>query len=252
MCAQNRQDVLQETCECLDSKRKMICVATQLVEAGIDFSFEVVIRSLAGMDSIVQAFGRCNRSFEYGKMGEGYIIRMQEENLTMLGDIKESQISTASLLEAFQIAPKDFDHDLLGEKAIRYYYMKLFNEYMNGSGGKGSFDHRVLKDGGEEDTLLNLLSVNNKVVCSKKSYFTCQAFKTAGRQFTVFETDTVDVIAPYKKGKDIIVSLCSAEAQYDIGFRKEKIKEAYGSDMEKSAYRNDKRGSDHTGHYWKG
>lgn len=61
---------------------------------------------------------------------------MQEENLTMLGDIKESQISTASLLEAFQIAPKDFDHDLLGEKAIRYYYMKLFNEYMNGSGGK--------------------------------------------------------------------------------------------------------------------
>lgn len=226
MCAQNRQDVLQETCECLDSKRKMICVATQLVEAGIDFSFEVVIRSLAGMDSIVQAFGRCNRSFEYGKMGEGYIIRMQEENLTMLGDIKESQISTASLLEAFQIAPEDFDHDLLGKKAIRYYYMKLFNEHMNESGGKGSFDHRVLKDGGEEDTLLNLLSVNNKVMCSKKCYFTCQAFKTAGKQFTVFETDTVDVIAPYKKGKDIIVSLCSAEAQYDIGFRKEKIKEA--------------------------
>ena len=61
MCAQNRQDVLQETCECLDSKRKMICVATQLVEAGIDFSFEVVIRSLAGMDSIVQAFGRCKK-----------------------------------------------------------------------------------------------------------------------------------------------------------------------------------------------
>ena len=86
MCLQHRRDVLQEINECLKaaSEQKVICISTQLVEAGIDFSFESVIRSLAGIDNIVQAFGRCNRSFEYGKTCDAYIVKMQEEDLARL------------------------------------------------------------------------------------------------------------------------------------------------------------------------
>lgn len=92
MCAAHRKAILKEIKVKLENKERIICVSTQLIEAGVDISFESVIRSLAGLDSIAQAAGRCNR---HGRMGiqKVYLIEHAEENLRLLKEIRHGKKS---------------------------------------------------------------------------------------------------------------------------------------------------------------
>ena len=53
---------------------RFVCVSTQAIEAGVDVSFETVFRDIAPLDSIVQAAGRCNRSYEWGINGGQVVV----------------------------------------------------------------------------------------------------------------------------------------------------------------------------------
>ena len=75
MCAAHRKDVLDQLREKLKAKQPCRLVATQLVEAGVDISFPVVFRALAGLETLAQAAGRCNRELDGGKPGEFHIFR---------------------------------------------------------------------------------------------------------------------------------------------------------------------------------
>lgn len=61
MCASHRSKVLAEVREALKSGRPCRLVSTSLIEAGVDVDFPLVLRAEAGLDSIAQAAGRCNR-----------------------------------------------------------------------------------------------------------------------------------------------------------------------------------------------
>jgi CRISPR-associated endonuclease/helicase Cas3 len=62
MCAAHRLDVLAQVKARLQANATCRLVSTQLVEAGVDIDFPVVYRAMAGLDSLAQAAGRCNRN----------------------------------------------------------------------------------------------------------------------------------------------------------------------------------------------
>ena len=70
MCPKHRLAIISNIRKNLKDNNPVICVSTQLIEAGVDLDFDRVIRSYAGIDSIVQANGRCNRE---GKKEKGYV-----------------------------------------------------------------------------------------------------------------------------------------------------------------------------------
>ncbi len=225
MCQKHRIDIMDRLNELLkqsknDNSKKVICVSTQLIEAGVDISFNNAIRIVAGIDSVVQTAGRCNRSNEYKQICDVYIVNLKkdEENLMFLKEIQNAQMATIALLEAFSNNPEKFDNDILSTKSIEWYYKKLYKEAEN------ELDYKVREI---DDTLFNLLSVNNKrSAMAKEARVLNQSFKDAGERFKIFDDNTVDIIVPYNdKAVKLINDLCSEKAMYDLQFVKECIEE---------------------------
>ncbi len=75
MCAEHRSAVLGEVRERLRLGQPCRLVATQLVEAGVDIDFPVVYRALAGLETLAQAAGRCNREMRLPNPGRFIVFR---------------------------------------------------------------------------------------------------------------------------------------------------------------------------------
>ena len=222
MCVQNRRDVLENLRRALARGEKVLCIATQVIEAGVDISFDAVVRLTAGMDSVVQAAGRCNRGGESQVPRPVYAVNCTDEKLGMLRDIQRGKDATLSLMEAFQRTPEKFGGDLFSEEAIRYYYRAVYRDM-----AEGEQDYYVNEQG---TSLFDLMADNRRYAdegCAGAELFCLrQAFKTAGRYFSVFQEDTTDVLVPYGRGKELIAELCGERCRYDAEHRAAVLREA--------------------------
>ena len=86
LCAAHRREKLSEIKSRLEAKLPCTVVSTQLIECGVDHSYERVIRALAGMDSLAQSAGRCNRHGELPQGGEFVVYESEKELLGFLGN----------------------------------------------------------------------------------------------------------------------------------------------------------------------
>jgi CRISPR-associated endonuclease/helicase Cas3 len=78
MCPAHRTKVLQEIRQALAANKPCRVISTQLIEAGVDIDFPVVFRSIAGIDSIAQAAGRCNREGRLSENGRVYVFSPEQ------------------------------------------------------------------------------------------------------------------------------------------------------------------------------
>lgn len=80
MCSAHRKIILDEVKEKLNNNESCYLISTQLIEAGVDIDFPLVLRAMAPIDSIVQAAGRCNRENKLDK-GKVIVFTPQENKL---------------------------------------------------------------------------------------------------------------------------------------------------------------------------
>lgn len=87
MCGAHRSARIAKIKEHLAAKKPTRVISTQLVEAGVDLDFPVVYRALAGLDSVAQAAGRCNRE---GLLGYGMVHVFSPESKIPPGHLRQA------------------------------------------------------------------------------------------------------------------------------------------------------------------
>ena len=208
LCQKHRDDVLEQITLRLKEGSPLVCISTQLIEAGVDLSFDCVVRDLAGLPSIAQAAGRCNRHGQ-SECRPVYLVECAGENLDKLPEIYDGREITRTLL-----AQLPADADLLSPEVIELYYQR----YYGGQRHKEDMLYKVEKPGCVSTTMVDLLSSNLRGVgaflesgrrpdCATDL---CQAFGTAEEAFEAIPDETVPVLVPYKEGREKLLELQSA------------------------------------------
>lgn len=210
MCPAHRRKVLAEVKERLEGRRKVLCISTQLIEAGVDVDFRVVVRFLAGLDSIAQAAGRCNRNGS-SEPGLVYIVNPMDEKLGMLPDIEVGQTQAQVILDRFKSDPDRYGNDPLGPLAMAEYYEHYFFQR------RDEMDYQLSPSRFYGASLLELLSEQKAAreiyQRQQQRQYPCelrQAFQSAAREFQSIDSQTDSVIVPYsEEGRALVLDLFS-------------------------------------------
>lgn len=210
LCAEHRSDKIEGVKKKLrEGQEKVVVVSTNLIEAGVDISFECVYRSMTGLDSLAQSAGRCNRNGEM-KYGVLKLIQLEGENTGNMEELLLNTDVTEQILYDYQKSGSD--ESLLTPAWMDQYFKKMYFD----SEDKMNFPIRQM-----DTSIMELLS--NGFSCRERKNFMNQAYKTAGREYRVIDDHSFGVIVPYKDGNNILEGIRQAS---DLAEIKEYIRKA--------------------------
>lgn len=197
MCATHRLDVINDMRKRLSLHKKVICISTSLIEAGVNISFPIVYRALIGLDSIAQSAGRCNR---HGELEEGVVVlfKHRAENLMLLESMRLAKEKSLILLKFLEHDNNRNINDLLNAESISTYFKKYY--YQN----KWKMYYPILNNNSTTQSIYSLLFEYRKERPREYAYFHTSAYDLVDKFYKVIDQDTVSVLVPYKEGKNII------------------------------------------------
>ena len=140
--------------------RRLTVVSTQLIEAGVDIDFPVVYRQEAGLDSILQAAGRCNRE---GKLPicTTYVFSLAAEHTLPRGFISQCNNARLNMGD---------NHDWFSQEAMIEYFHQLYSRIQ-------TFDKKDMK--------YYLYNIGTLM------------FETAAQEFQLIDDSTIPVIVDW-------------------------------------------------------
>ena len=119
MCAKHRSQKLDEIRGRLKSGEPCRVIATSLIEAGVDVDFPLVMRAEAGLDSVAQAAGRCNREGKRPSENSFVWIFTPEEQWKAPPEL-------AAQAAVMRLTADSFSDDLLSTQAVASYFAELY------------------------------------------------------------------------------------------------------------------------------
>lgn len=172
MCPDHVAETIRKIKETLKDDREEIVrvVATQLVEAGVDIDFPVVFRQEAGLDSVLQAAGRCNREGKRG-LSTTYVFSLMKEHMLPRGDINDGNNARLSLGEG---------RDWFAPDTMTAYFRQLYCR-------KDSFDNKEMK---------RLLYKPSEL-----------SFETAANDFRLIEDGGVSLVVCWKDSMELVAQV---------------------------------------------
>ena len=180
MCSAHLKEHIAEIRHRLKAGLPTIVISTQLIEAGVDIDLPIVYRAMSGLDSIVQAGGRCNREGKRPAPGEIHVFSLSDGGKAF-GAIAQGQNATRFLLDN----DKEHTRSSMPLELIEAYYLRYYSSIE-------SFDPKAIAESlyDEEE--------------AKRWRFD---FQQASEDFQLIDNVDRDLFVPYGKGKELIESL---------------------------------------------
>ena len=181
MCPDHVSETIHKITEALadDTCKVIRVVATQLVEAGVDIDFPVVYRQEAGLDSVLQAAGRCNREGKK-ELCVTHVFSLAKEHRLPPGDFSNANNARLAL---------KWDSDWFAPETMTNYFRQRYSR-------EETFDKKGITD--------------------YLSHPTDIMFETAAKEFRLIEDGSIPLIVVWKNSLSLVEQLKQQGPSYTL------------------------------------